>query len=512
MSDKVHPGDPFQVRASTFNTMVDAAKAWKNRQASTAGKATRYRPPDTDVILVKNDSGADRERFDILGIDDVVISPTDNEDEFKNRVALSGVVANPATHLGRFVVLLEPIADGKLGRACVSGVCPCEIDVIDAGHTYADINPDSGDRYTLASRQFGGAEILWKESGTGTKWAVLRLGSPKLFRRFELKTALAVGGLATAHPLDWSGGADTTAANEFTIYDVFGLHHGWARVAGTRNGARGVALFHHDRESWDIIAMQHVADSINFTLTENMGATTTGQASVTIDDYYRGTNPASVFSAIKVYDPQGIHANAKSGAKGKARFDDRSDEYHIVEMEQGGGYGKVQGTHTNQSGATSLTVSVKKCAWDGTGVTGSAFNAKTELRDNRDTAVFDGYVVRYEVQPDGTYLIQSDVWDDPIGTRRLVGAAAAIRDGWEEDTDTQDMFVKGMGAGDSYGDTGGVDAHDHDPHDDAGMGSCIQVATSGSSGVYALQYTGTVHSEESNNPEWIAYKWIKRTS
>ena len=332
MSEKVNPGDPFQVRASTFNTMIDAAKAWKNRQASTAGGPTKYSPPDTDVILVQNDSGADRERFDILGIDDVVINPTDNEEEFKSRVALSGVVANPATHLGRFVVLLEPVADGKLGRACVSGVCPCEIDVIDASHKYADVNPDSGDRYTLASRQFGGAEILWKESGTGDKWAVLRLGSSTLFRRFELKTALAVGGLATAHPLDWSGVADTTVANEFTVYDVFGLHHGWARVAGTRNGARGVALFHHDRESWDIIALQHVADSINFTLSENMGATTTGQASATVDDYYRGTNPASVFSSIKVYDPQNIHAGALSGAKGKARFDDRSDEYHIVEI------------------------------------------------------------------------------------------------------------------------------------------------------------------------------------
>jgi len=509
---KVFSGQPLDIPAPTYNDMVEAAKADRARKLSASGGRSEYMPPDTDVILVQNDSGADRERFDILGIDDVVITPTENAEEFKSRVALSGIEPVPNTHLGRFVVLLEPIADGKLGRACISGVCPCQIDVIDAGHKYADINPDSGDRFRAASRQFGGAEILWKESGTGTKWAVLRLGSTTLFRRFELKTALAIGGTATAHPLDWSGVADTTAANEFTVYDTLSKHRGWARVAGTRNGARGLALFHHDRESWDILDLQHVARSINFTLTEDMGYTTAGQASVTVDDYYDGVAPSVPYSSIKVYDPQGLHANTRSGAKGKARLDDRSDEYHIVEIERASGYAKVQGTHTNQSGATSLTVSIKKCDWDGSNVTGSAFNAKTQLRANRDTAVFDGYVVRYDVQPDGTYLITSDIWDDPIGTRRLVGAAAAIRDGWEEDTDTRDMFIIGMGEGVNYGDTGGLDAHDHDPHDDPGMGSCIQVATSTTSGVYALAYSGTVHSEESNSPEWIAYRWIKRTT
>jgi len=408
MTDKARSGQPLRIRAGTFNTMVDAAKAWKSGRAGYGSTAAGYRPPDTDVVLVENDSGGDRDRFDILGVDDVIISPTDNEDEFANRVMLSGTTPNPATHLGRFVVLLEPIADGEIGRASISGVCPCEIDVIDSAHAYADINPDSGDRYTPASRQFGSAEILWKESGTGTKWAVLRLGSPKLFRRFELKTSLAIGGTATAHPLDWTGAAyaaDTASDNEFTVYDSLGMYHGWARVAGTRNGARGLAVFHHDREVWEVVDLQHVARSINFTLTEDMGYTTSGQAECSINDYYQGLDPTSVFSVNKVYDPQGIHANAKSGAKGKARFDDRSDEYHIVEMEREDAFLQL-----TLSGSASISSTSE------TAITG--FSALV----NSDTSVFDtsspasGYDVKitragvYEFN----YTVQLDNSEDNV--------------------------------------------------------------------------------------------------
>jgi len=41
MSDKVNRGDPLRIRASTFNTMVDAAKQWKNGQTSVGGLMMR---------------------------------------------------------------------------------------------------------------------------------------------------------------------------------------------------------------------------------------------------------------------------------------------------------------------------------------------------------------------------------------------------------------------------------------------------------------------------------------
>ena len=406
---KVLPGEKLEIPAPTYNAMIEAAKAEQARKTSATGGKSKYTPPDTDVILVQNDSGTDRERFDILGVDDVVITPTENAEEFKSRVALSCVAADPATHLGRFVVLLEPIADGKLGRASISGVCPCQIDVIAAGHKYADINPDSSDRYTLTSRQFGGAEILWKESGTGSKWAVLRIGSPKLFRRFELKTSLAIGGTATAHPLDWTGAAyaaDTASDNEFTVYDSLGKFQGWARSAGVRDGARGLAMFHHDRGVWEIVAMQHIAQAINFTLTENMGYSTTGLASCSIDDYYDGVNPATVGVTLQVHDPQNLHQGAASGAKGKARWDDRSLQYHIVEMGH-----QNEFVQLTKSGSTSIT------SFSETAITGfsSLINSNTTLFDTSSPASgYDVKITRAGVY-EFSYTVQVAVASDSSG-------------------------------------------------------------------------------------------------
>ena len=44
----------------------------------------------------------------------------------------------------------------------------------DESHLYADVT--DGDATKLTSGAFGSAMILWAESGTGTKWAVVQLG------------------------------------------------------------------------------------------------------------------------------------------------------------------------------------------------------------------------------------------------------------------------------------------------------------------------------------------------
>jgi len=142
------------------------------------------------------------------------------------------------------------------------------------------------------------------------------------------------------------------------VYDSMGKFHGWARSAGVRAGSWGVAVFHHDRGVWEIVELQHIARAINFTLTENMGYTTTGLASCSIDDYYHGTNPATVGVTLQVYDPQGIHAGALSGAKGKARWDDRSLQYHIVEMGHAEEFVQLTltgGTTLNSTSETAIT-------------------------------------------------------------------------------------------------------------------------------------------------------------
>jgi len=80
-------------------------------------------------------------------------------------------------------------------------------------------------------------------------------------------------------------------------------------------------------------------------------------------------------------------------------------------------FAKVQTGFVNNEGTAARTVSLKTCDYDGTNVTGDAFNAQTEVWPSMDTALFTDMVVRYRVMNDGTKVIISpNQWDQPHGT------------------------------------------------------------------------------------------------
>jgi hypothetical protein len=123
---------------------VDAGRDYLDRrqdQAQEAHPAARH----SGIVLVRNDLDPPQpaERFWVLGIDEPVITPTDNETEFQNRVVLSGVVPWISTYRSRFVVLLEPLAAGAIGMGVVSGVCPVKVYVNNENHQFADVQNDA---------------------------------------------------------------------------------------------------------------------------------------------------------------------------------------------------------------------------------------------------------------------------------------------------------------------------------------------------------------------------------
>ena len=168
---KVKSGDPLRIPAETFNAFVDAAQDFRNRQ-NAQGVETKGSAQGNTVVLVKNASGSDQERFAVLGVAAPVISPSANLPEFKNRVVLSCVTPSD-DHRGRFVVLAEPIKSGNMGRAVAAGVTPVKVSVQNSADDSADVF--SGQTGHLKSGE-GAASILWKESGTGIVWAVVRIG------------------------------------------------------------------------------------------------------------------------------------------------------------------------------------------------------------------------------------------------------------------------------------------------------------------------------------------------
>jgi len=84
-------------------------------------------------------------------------------------------------------------------------------------------------------------------------------------------------------------------------------------------------------DGWALVSCRHVARVIAFTLTEDMGETTAGQASATINSHYDGSDPGSTTTIL---DPQGIYPLAESGAKGKAYHDPETGNYIAQECEQ----------------------------------------------------------------------------------------------------------------------------------------------------------------------------------
>jgi xylulokinase len=76
---KARTGDPLVIPAQAYNAFVDAAKDFQQRTRHVGQQATPgYR--SASIVQVKNESGADRERFDVLGLGDPIFLPGDVSD------------------------------------------------------------------------------------------------------------------------------------------------------------------------------------------------------------------------------------------------------------------------------------------------------------------------------------------------------------------------------------------------------------------------------------------------
>ncbi|MFA6134548.1 MAG: hypothetical protein WC869_11090 [Phycisphaerae bacterium] len=170
--DKVSAGQPIRIGARFFNDVKDMVRDYRNNRVG-FGATSKAGGAPGGTILVRNDSGETRQRFDILGVTDTLYTVAQNPDTYKNRPAVKGLVPTTSAHTGRFVVLLQPLLAGDIGQACAVGVVPVQINVVSEAHTFAEVtNSQCG---YLTSGTSGSAVILAKDSGTGTKWAIVKI-------------------------------------------------------------------------------------------------------------------------------------------------------------------------------------------------------------------------------------------------------------------------------------------------------------------------------------------------
>ena len=185
---KVRSGDRLRIPAKAYNRFVDAARAHHEHDQ---GRDARPVTSATGIVRVRNQSGQPRGRFDVLGLSGPIISPDANLDHFKSRIAFDGVTPTSG-HRSKFAILLEPLKEGAIGKGIVAGVTVARIDVESTDHGFASVDP--GEPGHLKSASVGAAQILWREEGSGEKWAVVRLGPSPDEQNLVLVSVMKDGG------------------------------------------------------------------------------------------------------------------------------------------------------------------------------------------------------------------------------------------------------------------------------------------------------------------------------
>lgn len=222
---KLSAGEKLKtIPREAYNAMVDAATAEKKRRRGVTGSGGEQ-SLHSGICYVQNATGDDLDRFSVVGIGDPVVDPSDDEDIFAGSIRLTGDTPADPDHVGKFAILLRPAPDGDTALALVSGITHVKLNVSDEDDEFAEI--DDGETDELKTGATGSAQILWKESGTGSgKWAIVRLDQPTNSDHFT-----ATIGAAT------QDGANKRWTYPITEVEKTGAGYGgWTALDGGRTG------------------------------------------------------------------------------------------------------------------------------------------------------------------------------------------------------------------------------------------------------------------------------------
>lgn len=172
---KVSPGQRLSISAAWYNAVTDLllqsglleGGVGPSSVASFAGRL---------IVRVKNTGSVEIDRFKACCITGSLFEPATQsiEQPLVNLMTLTCLGAGETTErVPQIALALETIQPGKIGRASLIGTCPAIISVGNALHDSCDVTPGTEE---LVSTFGGPIPILYKESGTGTKTAIVLLG------------------------------------------------------------------------------------------------------------------------------------------------------------------------------------------------------------------------------------------------------------------------------------------------------------------------------------------------
>ena len=170
----VRSGEPVVIPAATYNAMLDAAEAHRNRKMNLSRSGTGF---ESLFVHVVNTTGRFLERFDVVGLDGPTIM--NNLDAFCERIVFNGVVPKKI-HRGKFAVLQEDAAPDMCVRACVYGTTVAKIRVTpskDGSPTRELIYCGIEENQTSFLVPGGHTEVLWSDERVNERWSIIRIGS-----------------------------------------------------------------------------------------------------------------------------------------------------------------------------------------------------------------------------------------------------------------------------------------------------------------------------------------------
>jgi hypothetical protein len=231
----VRPGDKLRIAAEQIN--------WINRQmaadTSFGGGPLAGIEPARNIVYMRNVTGQDVPRWGVMSVNlgNAAIIPEDpqfpdaSRRSFEEVPCLEGSLppdyresVGDVSKLP-FVIAIEPIKAGKIGRVAVAGVIQARVEATLEhayfGWTYAVPN---GSVETLSVLSHGPARIIWPKpvSPDTTSWALIRLGDegPRM-RVGKVEEDWAVGtstALVKLYEGSGRGGVEIHSANDPTLY------------------------------------------------------------------------------------------------------------------------------------------------------------------------------------------------------------------------------------------------------------------------------------------------------
>lgn len=259
----VRPGQVYSPSARSINGALAAGQNFsRHKFDEVSEKANR----GENGPQIYNSTVGAFDAFNVFGFSTPVLSPAVTPYEASERPTF--VAAYPVNGLP-FGITRRPLAPSGIVPIVTHGPAVVKILVSDAAHNYADVS--TGVTGYLVSSASVGVPILWKDSGTGLKWAEVMLGTSRGSSYGD--GALAPTNLLSSPVNTWV----EIVRLEFESSGVFAVH---ADV----NGRVAIATSHVGAHAYLLIALAYDSDAD--IREQSILAAATGAGGTTGDNQY----------------------------------------------------------------------------------------------------------------------------------------------------------------------------------------------------------------------------------